>query len=251
MHKILIAVKCCHTRQEFAEASRQTWIKNIHGMDYKIFYGRGEHALKPDEIQLDVPDGYPDLCTKIHEMIRWAYSHSYDFLFQVDDDTYVHPDRLFASDFRNHDFVGGSSFGIDEYNRIFKYQGGVNASGPGFWLSRKSMAIVLQYPQPGHESPDEPWLGWVLRSNGTKVKEDARLGCYGNLPLEGGAYEFSHCSLPEENQIIAEWEYDPAGMVAIHQQWQDGTRRLPQMKPKEENRKLDIVVGSCHFKNPA
>lgn len=251
MNKILIAVKCCHSRQNYAEASRQTWIKNIHGMDYKVFYGHGSHELKSDEVQLDVPDGYPDLCTKIHEMIRWAYDHGYEYLFQVDDDTYVHPDRLFSSDFRNRDFVGGESFGIDEHKRIFKYQGGVNASGPGFWLSRKAMEIVLGFPRPGSESPDEPWLGWVLRSKGTHVKADTRLGCYGNLPLDGGSYEFTNCTLPEEKNIIAEWEYGPEGMLAIHKQWQSATRRLPQARPTPVNRKIDMVVGGCHIKNPA
>jgi len=245
-------VKCCHARQDYADASRQTWIKDIHGLDYKIFYGHGHHELKSDEVQLDVPDGYQDLCSKIHEMIRWAYEQGYDYLFQVDDDTYVLPDRLLASDFKNHDFVGGESFGIDEHRRIFRYEGGVNASGPGFWLSRKAMQIVLGYQRPGHESPDEPWLGWVLRTNGTRVKSTPRLGCYGNLPLGGGSYEFkSGTTLPEETEIIAEWEFDPQGMAAIHEQWKSGTRRLPQALPVNPNRAVDMFVAGCRIKNPA
>lgn len=250
MNKILIAIKCCHAQQDFAEASRKTWIQNVRGMDYKVFYGQGQHELKSDEVQLDVPDGYEDLCIKIHEMIRWAYEQGYEYLFQVDDDTYVHPDRLLVSDFRNHDFVGGESFGIDEYRRIFRYQGGVNASGPGFWLSRKAMEIVLGFPRPGHAHPDEPWLGWVLRTKGTKVRIDARLGCYGNLPLDGGSYEFVNCSLPEEKQIIAEWEYNPKQMVEIHQQWMAAKRRLPQTKIVDKS-KIDMVVAGCRIKNPA
>src|SRR5258708_16647969 len=159
MDKILIAIKCCHARQEFADASRQTWIKkveSIDGLDCKIVYGHGCRPLEPDEVQVDAPDSYLDVCTKIHEMIRWTYQQGYEYLFQVDDDTYVHPDRLYASNFRSYDFVGGESFGIDPLKRIFKTQGGVNASGPGFWLSRKSMGIVLQYPPPGHACPDAP-----------------------------------------------------------------------------------------------
>jgi hypothetical protein len=250
--KILIAIKCCHARQDFAEASRQTWIKKIpSGIDYRVFYGHGQHELKPDEVQLDVPDGYLDLCTKIHEMIRWTYDHGYDFLFQVDDDTYVLPDRLFLSDFRSHDFVGGESFGIDEYQRIFRYVGGVNASGPGFWLSRKSMEIVLRYPRPAHANPDEPWLGWVLRTNGTRVKQTPRLGCYGNIPKDGGHYEFVNCTLPEEKEIIAEWEYGPQEMLAIHREWESGTRRLPKPKQLEPNRKLDVTIAGVRLKNPA
>lgn len=265
MPKILIAIKCCHARQDFAEASRQTWIKNIQGMDYRVFYGHGfsgryrtegivepqPRELKPDEIQLGVPDGYSNLCTKIHAMIRWAYEQGYDFLFQVDDDTYVHPDRLLNSNFKDYDFVGGDSVGIDEHRRIFKYQGGVNASGPAFWLSRKSMEIVLRYPPPDANCPDEPWLGWVLRTNGTKVKADPRMGCYGNLPLDGGSYEFISHTLPKEDEIIAEWEYGPQEMIEIHQQWTSGTRRLPQVYIPNPNRKLDMFAAGCHIKNPA
>lgn len=231
---------CCHARQDFAEASRQTWIKDIQGADYKIFYGRGisgrrrnedvselSHELESDEVELDVPDGYLDVCIKIHEIIRWAYEQGYDYLFKVDDDTYVRPEKLIASNFKDYDFIGGESFGIDSNNRLFRYLGGVNASGPGFWLSRKSMGLVLKYPRPGHAHPDEPWLGWVLRSQGTRVKQDDRLGCYGCLPTDGKGYEFVYCNLPKEENIIAEWEYTPEKMKAIHQQWKTGTRTLP------------------------
>lgn len=242
--KILIAIMCCHSRRDFAEASRQTWIKDIQGADYKIFYGYGpsgsrrnenvqlvnERELKPDEVLLDVPDNYLDICAKIHEIIRWAFEQGYDHLFKVDDDTYVRPDRLLASDFKDYDFVGGESFGIDEHSRLFRYQGGVNPSGPGFWLSRKAMQIAVSFPRPGHAYPDEPWLGWVMRSNGTNVHMDARLGCYGNLPMNGETFEFVHCNLPKEETIIAEWEFSPEKMLAVHEQWKTGTRRLPQRR---------------------
>lgn len=249
MPKILIAIKCCHIRQDFAEASRQTWIQDIHGMDYKIFYGQGSHELKPDEVQIEAPDGYYDLATKIYDIVRWVYEQGYEFLLQLDDDSYVRPDQLLKSNFFQHDFVAGVSLGVDEHNRIFPYLSGQSATGPGFFLSRKAMEVIVNSPRPAHGWPDEPWVGKVLETAGIKVNRTGLMGCYGNLP--SGEFEFCPgVSLPKESEIIAEWEYSPEEMLAVHRQWKNGNRKLPTQKIIE-NRKLDVVIGTSHFKNPA
>lgn len=244
--KILIAIMCCHERQEYAEASRQTWIKDIRGADYKIFYGRGNHDLKDDEIQLDVPDGYYNLITKIYGIVQWAYSHGYDYILKCDDDVYVLPARLVSSDFSKYDFIGGESFGIDECNRLFRYQNTVLAPGGCWWLSRKSMQAMLSRPQPG-EGADEPWVADVLKNSGIPVRIDNRIGCYGNIPE--GSYEFVHCSLPNASSIIASYEYNPAEMLAEHDKWKIGIRTMPSEVPAKQD--IEIRIGSCHFKNLA
>lgn len=248
--KILIAVKCCHIRQDFADASRQTWIKNLRGIDCKVFYGHGQHELKDDEVQVDAPDGYYDLATKMYEMICWAYKQGYDYVLQLDDDTYVRPSRLLQSDFFNNDFVAGVSVGI-EHNRLFQYVNGQSASGPGYWLSRKSMEIISNSPRPGHGWPDEPWVGQVLERSGVKVCRTDSMGCYGNIP-RGESFELSvGCRMPKEETVIAEWEYNPKEMLEVHRQWQTGTRFFPQGIAPSPDKKHDVIVGSCHFKNPA
>lgn len=238
---------CCHARQDFAEASRQTWINNIQGADYKIFYGRGNHPLKFDEVQLDAPDDYYHLITKIYEIVKWAFAHGYDYILKCDDDVYVLPDRLIASNLRKWDFVGGESFGIDENNRLFRYQGGVLAPGGAWWLSRKAMQAVLSFERP-EEGADEPWVASALKQHGIQVHIDARIGCYGNLPY--GDYEFVNCYLPKELEVIAEYEFNPAQMIANHQQWKTGTRILPKEKRVDKN-KVDMMVAGCHIRNPA
>jgi hypothetical protein len=227
MLKILIAIKCCHTRQEFAEASRQTWVRNIHGMNYRIFYGHGQHELKPDEVQLDVPDGYDDLASKIYEIFSWALKHEYDYVLQVDDDTYVRPEKLLQSNFQQYDFVAGSSFGVDECNRLFQYVAGQSSTGPGFWLSKKAMNVVVNSLPPSHGQADEPWIGKVLNHHGIRVYRTTSMGCYGNLPHSGIKELCLNCWLPETEDIIAEWEYNPEQMIAVHKQWETGTRTLP------------------------
>lgn len=248
--KILIAIKCCHARQAFAEASRQTWIKNLQDVDYKIFYGHGHHELKSDEVQIDAPDGYYDLATKMYEMIRWAWEHGYDFLLQLDDDTYVRSTQLHRSNFFKHNFVAGVSFGVDEHNRVFQYLTGQSATGPGYWLSRKAMEIIINSPRPAHAWPDEPWVGQVLEKNGIKVHRSNLMGCYGSVP-NGRSYEFCpNCWFPTEEAVVAEWEYDPETMPVVHAQWESGNRRLPQEKFVDKT-KVDVFVAGCRIKNPA
>jgi len=221
MTKILIAIRCCHSRQDYAQAQRETWLKNS-SVDYKIFYGDGHHELKDDEVQLLVPDDYDHVLLKAWRMIEWAYEQGYDFIFKCDDDVYAFPDRLASSDYVNWDFVGGESFGIDG-KRLFRYVNDRTAPGGAYWLSRKAMEAVLGVM--GHGDGEERWMAEVLSKQNIRVHIDSRTGCYGNLPV--GSYEFLHGSLPKESEVIALYEFNPDEMRAEHEQWRNGTRKFP------------------------
>jgi hypothetical protein len=245
--KTLIAVMCCHSRIAYSDASRQTWAKDVQGADYKVFYGDGSHGvLNPDEIQLAAPDDYYHTLTKIYEIVKWAYEQGYDYVLKCDDDVYVLPDRLMTSPFMQHDFVGGEPFGVDG-DRIFRYQNAVLAPGGVWWMSRKAMAAVLSFPQP-KQNDDELFVAHALKTHGLKVHIDNRIGGYGSIP--SGSYELVHCQLPDASSVIAEYEFTPEQMQNNHMQWKTGTRSFPSEK-KVDRAKVDVVVGSCHFKNPA
>src|SRR3990172_12833817 len=95
------ALNGCH------RAIRCTWVTQVpNGIEYRIFVGRGEQPLEPDEVRLDVPDDYNGLVLKSQAIRRWALDQGYDFVFKADRDTYIAPVRLLKSGFEKHDYVG-------------------------------------------------------------------------------------------------------------------------------------------------
>ena len=91
--KHLLAIVSCHSREDFSDAVRSTWLPLVpQGLDVRFFRGRGA-TREPlaDEIFLDCDDSYEGLPNKVQEIVRCAHSHEYDFVLKCDDDVVVKP----------------------------------------------------------------------------------------------------------------------------------------------------------------
>jgi hypothetical protein len=133
--KILIAIPSCHALRHWHEVVRSTWGKDIRGADLRFFLGSLPQA--EDEVELNVGDSLYALTHKTVEMYRWSQVQGYDFVFKCDLDTFVRPLRLLESDFYRFDWVGGQ-------NSFFA------SGGAGYWLSRRAMEAVVEWPvEPG------------------------------------------------------------------------------------------------------
>jgi hypothetical protein len=163
--KILIAIVSCHLpkKKAFREAQRKTWLKNI-SIDYKFFFGRGA-ARNPltDEVFFDCRDDYDGIPEKAKKIYQYAVEHEYDWVFKVDDDSYVFVDRLLRSGFQNHDFSGRKNY----------CWGGYASGGPGFWLSSKAFSIIANEPI-SDDTADDRWIGQVLAKQGIECFDDTR-----------------------------------------------------------------------------
>ena len=204
--KVLIAIASCRrdTHNGFNQAVRDTWLKDIAKfpeIDYKFFVGDGtvsndyddaaiwalskgavdknrgmnyeekcirraqeafaEPQITPqaDEIVLQCPDDYVHISVKVREMFRWAYAHGYDFVFKCETDTYVELARLMRSGFEKHDFIGGPN-------------GRCVAGGAGWWVSRKTMALVLDEQVKGFG--DDCWFPIIAQAKGIVLHHDKR-----------------------------------------------------------------------------
>lgn len=158
---MLLAILSCHERPEYRQAQRETWLRSLRGLDYRFFLGRGNSHDHADEVVLDVPDDYDSLVFKLQATVAWAYQRGFDFIFKCDDDTYIRPERLLTSGFENHDYTGYC------YRTQFHAIG-----GPGYWLSLKSMRVLLQYPVV--QGPEDIWVYETLRANGIECIHDDR-----------------------------------------------------------------------------
>lgn len=162
--KTLIAIVTCHTRLDWANLVRQTWVPLVpKNVDVRFFCGRGApRDLMTDEVLLDCDDSYQGLPNKVQEIIRWVLDRDYDFILKCDDDVVIHPDHLLSSDFDQFDFTGHR---CAENNQV--------PWGFNYWLSRKAMQIMADSPLPQGNN-DEAWVAHTLNRNGLLLHHEER-----------------------------------------------------------------------------
>lgn len=152
-------------------ACRLAWIRRLlpHTMQAVIIVGEGPPLREPHVVQLDAPDDYAHLPAKILAAMRWALANrEWDYLVKVDDDTFVHPERLAryidTLPRATPDIHGGASRPQD-----FNLCGGA-----GYILSRATVSAIVNDPAiPDIGLEDREICAAVLRRGGRIIK-DAR-----------------------------------------------------------------------------
>ena len=161
--KILIAIVTCHTRPDWANLVRHTWVPLVpKDVNVRFFVGRGDSFLSPDTVQLDCNDSYQGLPDKVRSIIRWALDNGYDFILKCDDDVVIHPLAILASDFVKFDFTGHS---CAENNQV--------PWGFNYWLSKKAMEIMVDTPLTQGNN-DEALVSHTLNRNGLLLHHEDR-----------------------------------------------------------------------------
>jgi len=211
--KILIAVTTCHAFRDRADAVRETWGAEVEGADIRYFLGSAPNAApRPDEIILDCQDGYHFLSQKTQLIRRWALDHGYDYLWKVDDDTYVRPERLLGNGFAGMDYVGRLRGPSGNY-------AGPYCSGFCYGLSKKSLELLapLEWPLNDDFSEDR-WTGNKLLRLGITPQNEM-----GFVVHSSKANAITGREAPlTGNSVIASCEYLPADMRRVHAEFKSG-----------------------------
>jgi hypothetical protein len=164
----LIAVVSCHSRPEFADAVRCTWLPSVPvTADVRFFLGQGANREpKQDEVFLDCRDDYEGLPDKVQSIAKWALEHDYAHMLKVDDDVILKPRDMLGSGFDQYDFVG-------PLNGTSKTGGIQTPYGFCYWLSRKAMECLAGSQLP-EGSNDEYLVSLVLHQKGIFLHADPR-----------------------------------------------------------------------------
>jgi hypothetical protein len=215
--KTLIAVTTCHAFRDRADAVRQTWGAEVEGADIHYFLGRGA-AQHPDEVILDCDDGYHHLSAKTQLIRRWALEHGYSYLWKIDDDTYVRPERLLGNGFGTLDYVGRLRGPSGNYP-------GPYASGFCYGLSRKSLELLAPLEWRVNEDfSEDRWTGNKLLSLGISPHNEPQFVVHSS---KANAISGREAPLLG-NSVIASCEYVPAEMRRIHAEFKSGKRSAMQ-----------------------
>lgn len=159
--KFLIAIVSCEKYKNRVQMMEETWLPTARkaGLDIQVFTGT----------ILGVPDDYASLPMKTKALCKWALEKGYDFILKMDDDTYKHVNKFFPifldyAGIRIPANDGGSSIlGIPPAPKgTYPYD---YASGGAYWLSRRSMEIIMNAPFNGDWAEDR-WVGNTLAKAG-------------------------------------------------------------------------------------
>lgn len=144
--KTLIGIAGCHEYRARADAQRMTWMKDVGSLaDVRFFLGTPHSGKQSaDEIWLECPDNYVERKQKVIAIIRWALEKDYDYLWKVDDDVYLRPDRLLSLE--HYDYCGA----IVGDDRVF--------SGAIYGLSRDSMNKLLTSDTADWQRYEDIWV---------------------------------------------------------------------------------------------
>jgi len=217
--KILVAIASCErdSNNGYNEAIRNTWLKNSQ-VEYKFFKGNSNNPTeKIDEIILNCKDDYLSLPEKTMEIIRWALSNNYEYIFKCDTDTYVILEKLLSSDFEKYDYVGHFNGELGKSNVIYNTLYSWASGGSGYFLSKKSADLLILEGNtaksicPNLKIPCEDlWVGQVLGShieNGKiKAHSDIRYG-WGYRENYMTDYTSHYCSEGKKRKFDVDWMY--------------------------------------------
>lgn len=95
--KVFILICSAHSMRERRDGIRATWLKRLlPNMNHRFYVGQGPGAPadEPDVVQLDTGDSWSGLTHKIQAAFQHSLQFDYDWLFKVDDDSYVVPERF-------------------------------------------------------------------------------------------------------------------------------------------------------------
>jgi hypothetical protein len=211
--RTLIGITSCHAYRDRADAIRATWAPEVEGADVKYFLGKGD-SQRPDEVILDCPDGYHYLSLKTQLIRRWALAAGYDYLWKVDDDCYLRPERLLGNGFATCDYVGRLRGPSGNYLAPY-------CSGFCYGLSRKALELLAPLEWAANEDfSEDRWTGNKLLAAGISPTNETQF-----------IVEYSKsCAISGRepplagNDVIAACEYSPQNMRNVHAQFKSGKR---------------------------
>ncbi len=208
MKSVLLAVATCHRYRHRADAQRKTWVKDVgNSADVRFFLGTPHDGSRlEDEVWLDCPDAYANRKEKIISIIRWAVGYTYDYLWKLDDDIYLRPERLLT--LKAGDYCGAT---VGDNRAI---------SGAIYGLGRTSMEKLLSPNTADWQEYEDLWVQRRLAEMGVSPTE------MGGPDGVNGRFRMTHSDkyhvrIPQDpplpsNDVIASWEHSPEQMQRIH-----------------------------------
>lgn len=214
-YKVIISVVSCCRYKSKRDAIRATWKKDLPDDVKCLFYvGSGSCEDSSDLVQLPYADDYNNVPGKQLLFYEWLIANeNFEWVFQVDDDTYVAPDRVSMYLNNNMDMIG--QMFMDKH-----MHGGV-----GYFMHRRLLLSMVNnehlLKRTGNGDINFSKLAFSV---GAKVS-NIRLGCIkvkDGSPITNRRYVTTHY-VSEEKQaelhsaykLLTRWDSLPENRIAV------------------------------------
>jgi hypothetical protein len=212
--KTLIACTTCHGEAFRVKAASQllTWGKSVCGADLKFFCGRSEDGRKPYSYE-----------EKMLAIFRWALDHGYEYVWKIDDDVYLRPERLLAV--KPFDYCG-MVVDLNYYDDGVYVTRARAALGGIYGLSKRSLeCLTAPDTRPDFALFEDGWVSLQLKAFG--IVPEPINHVVGYTHVKGEDIKNLFCcakiadiknTLPPTplNNVIAGFEYDQFQMMRLH-----------------------------------
>jgi hypothetical protein len=219
---IILIVSCEAYRTDGTnKAVRETWLKDLDGrIEHRFVLGRDCKDPLPDELVLDVDDGYRALPHKTQAARRWATANGYGYSFHCGSDTYVIASRFPAENYEAHDYLG---YVMDDGHRLCKDRlVDFAQGGGGWWMSPRAAEIVENAPIPEWvKFADDVFIGDALYKAGVQFSHDE--GYFPRRDPEQEIPKHDYGDVVWKTFHLSKWrgtpKYLPEWMYEAHKIW--------------------------------
>ena len=205
-NKIIIGALTAKDYELRRSICHQSWFDKLNklGFNSLFVFGDGNDELIENNLYLkmDYPDIYltkndkgeltkskSNLFNKVANFCRWCIENTdFLYLFKCDDDTFIETDK-FINYKPTHDYIGKRTLSL-RYDRnpngsfVYKKASTYAVGGIGYFLSRKSAEIIVNYKDFQAEETDRSEdciVGKILRKHSIKPEEMIDLSKHGKI----------------------------------------------------------------------
>lgn len=203
----LIAIISCKRDKDKNKAQRETWVKDVEGMDAMFFFGGDTDIQYENEVLLPVKDDYANLSLKVNMALQWALDHGYQTIVKVDSDVYVRPERLALAIRHKPDYSGRLRGPSGNWAHPY-------ASGFTYVLSAKAAKARIELADLSDDAED--------RATGNAMAK-AKIQCKADYRYVVSSSKRNSISGREGprvgNDHICAAEFDAEGLHNMHHEW--------------------------------
>jgi hypothetical protein len=195
--KLVVTIISNHAYRRRRDAVRDTWLKHLPpGTPYFFYLGKGDTELEPDVLETPFEDTRAANAHKTHFAFNRALQkYEFDWLFRVDDDTFVVPERIPSLLWEpKAEMIGGECM----------WQWGWSTGGAGLLFTRRLIQHMVDAGI-GTEggNGDDGWACWRARQAGAQFFWTPRLRHQGDIrPHPNNDTVTGHYVSPREMRIL-------------------------------------------------
>jgi len=195
--KLLVAIISCHANRQRRDAVRETWLTLLpEGTPHFFFVGAGDTVLEPDVLLTPAEDTRGGTAQKALFAYRHALAnYTFDWMFRVDDDTFVVPERIHTLFWdAKAEMIGGDCMSELSWS----------TGGAGLLFTRRLVEVMVKRGiWEGCSDADDGWACACARDAGAEFYWTPRLRHEGDLrPHPHNDMVTGHYVSPEEMHVL-------------------------------------------------